>query len=182
MNNTDYFSNLSETDQRILQGLWFCPNDNTQLEKLLGTNTGDIEISRGYKKSDVAISNAIAMKKVPKENLEHSRMVSNLSFQIIPNDFIIFSNVTCPHCNYRGIAPKLPMLSFSNSQRNAELIQTLIEESNKAYKQQNTRSGGGMRRGGFFLWFILISILPLLVIIFFIVVMAIYMLFQVGFL
>lgn len=182
MNNLDFFSNLSEQDQRILQGLWFCPKDNTQLEKLTGANTGDLEISRGYKKSDVAINNAIAMKKIPKENSEYSQMISNISFQIIPNDFIIFSNVSCPHCEYRGIAPKLPMITFSNSQRNAELIQTLIEESNKAYKQQNTGGGGGMRRGGFFLWFILISILPLLVIIFFIVVSAIYLIFSLGFL
>ena len=180
MISPEFFNNLSKNDQLIFQTLWLCPRDNTPLDKITGPVSGEQDISRGLKKSDVAINNAIAMKKLEVKDQLHAEMVVNISFQLIPEDYITFTFVECSLCDYHGVAPKLPIQMQSSNIRKTQIIDTLIEESKSSYKQQNTGGRGGFRRGGIFLWFILISLLPLIAYFAFFATIVIAFIFRIG--
>ncbi|OLS24188.1 MAG: hypothetical protein HeimC3_20870 [Candidatus Heimdallarchaeota archaeon LC_3] len=180
MISPDLFNNLSNNDKIIFQTLWLCPRDNTPLDKITGPVSGEQDISRGIKKTDVAINNAVAMKKLDIKDQKHAKMVVNLSFQLIPDDYITFTFVECSLCDYHGLAPKLPIQMQSSNIRKTQIIDTLIEESKSSYKQQNRGGTGGFRRGGIFLWFILISLLPLIASVAFFLTIAIAYIFRIG--
>lgn len=170
---------LNPKDKNVLSSLWLCPNDNTLVEKIIGRVSGEQEISRGLKKIDVALNNAIAMKKFKEKDLIHAKTVVQLSFQLLPNDFLTFIFVNCPLCDYEGLAPKLPNQIIPVSQKKHQIIENLIEESRSAYKSEGGNSGG-FRRGGIFLWFILISIITYIALSFTFIVVIIAYIFRIG--
>ena len=68
MISNEELNNLSENDRNIILSLWHCPYDHTLLEKVTGPNAGELEVRRGSK-SDVALKNAISMRRIEEKEL-----------------------------------------------------------------------------------------------------------------
>jgi hypothetical protein len=113
-------------------------------------------------KTDIALQNAVNLKKLPEKELNNVKAVVNITFQIISDDYITYTSVVCPKCDYKGYAPKLPFL-LKNNQDHDELIKTLLKDSS-LYQQKAKQGTGGSRRPRIpiFGLFILLWILPLI--------------------
>lgn len=156
------FYSLSPKDQNTLISLWYCPKDRSTLEKKSGPNAGFLDISRG--KSNVALQNAVNLRKLPESRLPDAKAIVHITFQLVKSEDNIqsFTLVECPHCGYEGYAPSLPVQLERQTQKNERLIRSLLADSAKMYSAQNSSMQSGRRRFPFFGIFILFWILPII--------------------
>lgn len=159
MISNEDLNNLSEIDRNIILSLWHCPYDHTLLEKVTGPSAGELEVRRGPK-TNVALKNAVNMRRIDEKEINNSKAVFDLTFQILPGEYRTYSHVICPKKDYKGYAPKL-QFQLSSTDHHEALIKKLLDDSSK-YFQKAGNTGRSGRRFPIFGIFILLWLIPII--------------------